>query len=84
MEYLYLVWLGLFIILVLIEIFTLRLIAVWFAGGVLFAFVLALFGYSVLLQVPAFIALSLILLFSRPCLRRFLEKENKEINNEEI
>lgn len=79
MEYLYLAWLGFFILFVLIEILTLKIISLWFAGGALFAFVLALFNYSIFLQVPAFIIFTALLLMSRPCLKRFLEKENQEL-----
>lgn len=88
MEYLYMVWLGLFIIFILIELLTLKVIALWFAGGAFFSFVLALFGYTFLLQIPAFLIVSVVLLMSRSCLRRFLDKESTEvtedIKNEEI
>ena len=40
----YLIWLGLFIILIVIELITVGLTTIWFAGGALAAMLTAIFG----------------------------------------
>ena len=60
-------WLILLGILLIIEIITLGLTTIWFAGGALIAFLVAILGGAVWLQVVVFLAVSiLLLLFTRP------------------
>jgi len=62
-----LVWLGILIVMLVIEIVTLGLTTIWFAGGALIAFVLAMFGANLWVQIPVFFVVSLVLLFvTRP------------------
>ena len=44
-------WLILFVVLVVIEIATLGLTTIWFAGGSIVAFVLAIVGFSLPVQI---------------------------------
>ena len=60
-------WLVAFVILIGIEAATMALTTIWFAGGALFAFFVAIFGFSVKMQLVVFLVVSfLMLLFTRP------------------
>ena len=48
-------WLILFVVLVVIEIATLGLTTIWFAGGSIVAFILAIVGFSLPVQIVAFL-----------------------------
>lgn len=56
-------WLISFIVLIGIELLTMALTTIWFAGGALAAFLLSLFGASVEVQLTVFVVVSFILLF---------------------
>ncbi|MEI3340167.1 MAG: hypothetical protein V8R80_09710 [Eubacterium sp.] len=55
-------WIIILVIMVLIEVFTLGLTTIWFAGGALAAFVVSIAGGRVPAQVIVFLIVSLILL----------------------
>ena len=75
-------WLILFIVLLVIEIITLGLTTIWFAGGALTAFGLSLMGVSPVLQWAVFCGVSLILLFcTRPWAVRYFNNQKKEKTN---
>lgn len=75
-------WLILFIVLLVIEIITLGLTTIWFAGGALTAFVLSMLEVSSELQWAVFCAVSLILLFAtRPWAVRYFNNQKKEKTN---
>ena len=57
-----LIWIGLFIILILIEIFTVGLTTIWFAIGSLAAAAANTLGANLIIQVIVFLAVSVILL----------------------
>ena len=60
-------WLIAFVVLVGIEIMTTALTTIWFAGGAVLAFVAAIFGAPVPVQLLVFVVISFILLFlTRP------------------
>ena len=60
-------WLVMFVVLLLIEIFTMGVTTIWFAGGSLIAFVLAFVGFGLPVQVIAFLISSIVLLvLTRP------------------
>lgn len=74
-------WLIILIVLLVIEIITLGLSTIWFAGGALAAFIAALAGGSLALQIILFLAVSLVLLlFTRPVVMRYLNA-NKTATN---
>ena len=61
------IWLVILAVLVVIEIITLGLTTIWFAGGALAALVVSLLGGPVWLQILLFLAVSVVLLvFTRP------------------
>lgn len=75
-------WLLLFIVLLVIEIITLGLTTIWFAGGALIAFILSMLKAAPMLQWGAFCAVSLILLFAtRPWAIRYFNNQKKERTN---
>ena len=79
------VWLILFVLLLGIEILTLGLTTIWFAGGALVAFFAAMLGANVLIQVVAFAVVSLALLaFTRPFAVKYLNHRTTKTNVESI
>lgn len=75
-------WLILFIILLVIEIITLGLTTIWFAGGALVAFALSLLEVSPVIQWAVFCVVSLVLLFAtRPWAVRYFNNQRKEKTN---
>lgn len=53
-------WIIAVVFFALVEAFTIGMASIWFAVGALFAFVLALFDVSVILQISAFILVSVV------------------------
>lgn len=79
------VWLALLVILLIIEAATLGLTTIWFAGGALVAFGLAVAGVDVLVQVAAFCVISVVLLIcTRPAAVRWLNRERTKTNAESL
>ena len=77
-------WLILFIVLLVIEIITLGLTTIWFAGGALAAFILAMLGVPAGIQWAVFCVISLILLFgTRPWAVRYFNSQKREKTNVE-
>ena len=71
-------WLILFVILLVIEIFTMGLTTIWFAGGALVAFITGILGFGMVVQVIVFIVVSLVLLIAtRPIAEKFFNQERQ-------
>ncbi len=78
-------WLILLVILIIIELMTMALTTVWFAGGALVAAIVAGFGGSVGLQLIVFVLVSLILLiFTRPVAVKYFNKDRTRTNSESL
>ena len=78
-------WLIVFIVLLVIEIATMGLTTVWFAGGALIAFLAAYAGFGVVAQVVLFLAVSIALLvLTRPIAVRFFNQERQKTNAESL
>lgn len=78
-------WLILFVILLVIEILTLGLTTIWFAGGALAAFVSAVFGAPLAVQIIIFFLISFLLLFiTRPIAMRYLNQNRTKTNAESL
>lgn len=78
-------WLILFVILLIIEILTMGLTTVWFAGGALVAFILAYVGFGLPVQIIVFLLVSIILLIlTRPIAIKFFNKERQKTNAESL
>lgn len=79
------IWLILLAILILIEIITLGLTTIWFAGGALVAFIVSLFYDNLLLEVILFVVVSLILLFfTRPVVKKYFNSTRTKTNYEAV
>ena len=78
--YIYL-WLIACVVLVVIELGTVALTSVWFAGGALVAFIAALFHASWRWQLALFVIVSLVLLFTlRPLVIKYVKPKRTATN----
>ncbi len=76
-----LLWLIITVVLSVIEIFTMGLVTIWFAAGAAVAFVLALIGAPVVVQVVAFLVVSVaILVLVRPIATSHFNNRLKKTN----
>lgn len=74
-------WLVLFVVLIIIEIITMGLTTIWFAGGSLVAFFAAIAGANIYVQLTLFLAVSLLLLIvTRPMAQRYLFTKKEKTN----
>ena len=74
-------WMAAFVILIGIEAATMALTTIWFAGGAVAAFLAAVLGVSVQVQLVVFLIVSFILLlFTRPLAIRFVNRETVKTN----
>ncbi len=78
-------WLIVFVVLVGIEIATMALTTIWFAGGAVVAFLFSLFHTSTELQLGAFVITSFLLLFlTRPFASKFVNSQTVKTNAAEL
>lgn len=78
-------WLALMAGLLIIEIVTLGLTTIWFAVGALVAFLTALAGLHLGIQIGAFVVVSVILLFfTRPLAVKYLNSKTTKTNAEAL
>lgn len=79
------VWLGLVILLLVIEIATMGLTTIWFAGGAMAAFVSTFFGASVAAQRTIFLVLSLaLLIITRPIAVKYMRRGQTKTNADSL
>lgn len=79
------VWLIIFVACIVIEIATMGLFTIWFAGGALIAAIAAAIGGPVWLQVTLFLATSAVLLFlTRPIAVKYFNKDRIKTNVESL
>ena len=70
-----------FILLILIELATMGLTTIWFAGGAVAGFVASMLGANVVIQAAAFFAVSILLLFfTRPFAVRYINSNKTKTN----
>lgn len=85
MERLTIMWLIILVIMVIIEIATMGLTTIWFAGGAMVAFLLALFGVSFKIQLVAFIVVSFVMLAAtRPIAMKHLNLKRTKTNIDDL
>lgn len=78
-------WLVLLVILVIIELATMGLTTIWFAGGALAAAIVSIPGTPIFLQVIVFLVVSAILLyFTRPIAVKYFNKDRIRTNTESL
>lgn len=75
------IWLIVLVACLVVEISTLGLASIWFAGGALLAMIIALIGGPLWLQVLIFLVTSVVLLiFTRPIARKYFNKNREKTN----
>lgn len=78
-------WLIVFVACIVIELITLGLTTIWFAGGALVAAIGAAFGAPLWLQAVLFGAVSLVLLyFTRPVAVKYFNRDRIKTNAESL
>ena len=75
------IWLIVLVACLVVEISTLGLTSIWFAGGALLAMLIAMIGGPLWLQVLIFLVTSVVLLiFTRPIARKYFNKNREKTN----
>ena len=78
-------WLVLFAVMILMEILTLGLTTIWFAGGALAGMIVALCGGNLFVQIIVAIVVSFVLLIAlRPIALKYFNKDRTKTNVEEV
>ncbi|MCI8860026.1 MAG: NfeD family protein [Lachnospiraceae bacterium] len=78
-------WLIVLVVMAVIEIITLGLTTVWFAGGALAAFIASLLGANIVVQVILFVVVSVLLLaLTRPLAAEYLNKGRIRTNADSL
>ncbi len=78
-------WLTILAVLIFIEIITLGLTTIWFAGGALVAFIVSLFFDNLLVEIILFLVISLLLLyFTRPYVLKYFNPKRVKTNYEGV
>lgn len=78
-------WLIILIVLIAIEIGTMGLTTIWFAGGSLIATIVAALGAPLYLQIVLFFTVSIVLLvFTRPIAVKYFNKDRVKTNAESL
>ena len=76
-----LIWLAVLFVCIVIEVATMGLTTIWFAGGALVSAILAMVKAPLWLQVVAFFAVSIVLLiFTKPVAVRYFNKSRAKTN----
>ena len=79
------IWLIIFVACIVVEIITMGLTTIWFAGGSLIASVAAAIGAPLWLQIVLFVAVALVLLyFTRPIAVKYFNKDRVKTNAESL
>ncbi|MCI9526723.1 MAG: NfeD family protein [Lachnospiraceae bacterium] len=78
-------WLIIVIVMAVIEIITLGLTTIWFAGGALVAFIASLLGADLAVQIILFIVVSVALMaLTRPLAVNYLKRDRVKTNAESL
>lgn len=78
-------WLILLIIFIVLELISLGLTTIWFAGGALTAYIANVAGLNEVVQIVLFFAVSLVLLFfTRPFAQKYINKGTTKTNVEAV
>lgn len=78
-------WLVLFVVLLVVEIATMGLTTIWFAGGALIAFIAAYIHLGIGLQIVLFLAVSILLLvLTRPIAVKYFNQEREKTNADSL
>lgn len=79
------IWLIILVVCIVIEIITMGLTTIWFAGGALIAAVAAALSMPLWVQIMLFLAVSLVLLYlTRPIAVKYFNKDRIKTNAESL
>lgn len=79
------IWLVLMCIFIIVEIITVGLTSIWFAGGSLASLLAAVFHVPLIIQFILFFAVSFVLIFfTKPFVLKYVKPHNIKTNYEEI
>lgn len=74
-------WLAVFVLLIVIELATMGLTTIWFAGGTVAGFIASMLGANVVIQAVVFFVVSIVLLiFTRPFAVRYINSNKTKTN----
>ena len=78
-------WLVVLVVLVVIELLTMGLTTIWFAGGALIATVAAVLGAPMVVQIILFLVVSgVLIIFTRPLAVKYFNKDRVRTNAESL
>ena len=78
-------WLIVLVVLVVIELLTMGLMTIWFAGGALIATIAAVLGAPMVVQVILFLVVSgVLIIFTRPLAVKYFNKDRVRTNAESL
>ena len=78
-------WLVVLVVLVVIELLTMGLTTIWFAGGALIATIAAVLGAPMVVQVILFLVVSgVLIIFTRPLAVKYFNKDRVRTNAESL
>jgi membrane protein implicated in regulation of membrane protease activity len=78
-------WLAVLVVAIIVEVITMGLTSIWFAGGALLAAIVAIVGGPLWLQAVIFVLSSLVLIgVTRPLAARYFNKNLEKTNAESI
>lgn len=78
-------WLILMIIFIVAELMTEGLVSIWFAAGALVSLIIACFTSNVIIQIIAFLLVSIVLIFAtRPWATKYLNSRTKQTNSDRL
>lgn len=79
------IWLVILIVSIAVEVITLGLTSIWFAGGALIAVVFAALSLPIWLQILVFLVISLLLMvFTRPIAVKYFNRDRVRTNVESM
>ncbi len=85
MDTMLLIWLIALIVCIIVELATMGLTTVWFAGGALVAAILAAVNVPVAVQVAVFLVISILMMvFTRPVAVKYFNKDRLKTNVESM
>ena len=74
-------WLAVFVLLIVIELATMGLTTIWFAGGAVAGFIASMLGANEVIQAVVFFVVSIVLLiFTRPFAVRYINSNKTKTN----
>ena len=74
-------WLAVFVLLIVIELATMGLTTIWFAGGAVAGFIASMLGVNVVIQAVVFFVVWIVLLiFTRPFAVRYINSNKTKTN----